>query len=335
MGSENSERSIPNRDLSSQPAAGALPSKGHAERNFQARSPPCGPASRRAAAATARRHRAGTGHHHHRDAGGAGRLLKRRQQQRPNGRGRLRARRRAAPGARLRRPLPPRRRQRLRQRRLHRRLRRRVRRRGHRRPGGRRGAGHLRPLHPRRSAARLHRPAHRPGEERRRRAVDGDVDRDGGRRLRLGREQHRRGARPARLERDRDRDAEDPGRRLPGHAGQADRDRARHPALPAAAGAGRDPAGRRRWQPGHVRRGGHQPAAGAAQGRRKRQRPARRPGPDQHRDLRPGVDARAAAGAQPRDRLRHRDAHPGRAEGRGQGQGQGQGRPRRPGSRAG
>ena len=128
------------------------------------------------------------------------------------------------------------------------------------------GPGHLRhPLHPRRPAAHLHRRAHRAGEERRRRAVDGDVDRDGGRRLRLGRERQRRRFRPARLEGDRERHAQDPGRRLPGHAGQADRRRARHPALPAAAGAGRDPAGRRRRQPGRLGPGGHHRAAGAAQ----------------------------------------------------------------------
>ena len=62
------------------------------------------------------------------------------------------------------------------------------------------------------------------------------------------------------------------------------------------------------------------PAARAAQGRRERRRPAQRAGPDQHRGVRPGVDARAAAGAQPRDRLRDGDAHPGRAEGRRQGE---------------
>ena len=185
-------------------------------------------------------------------------------------------------------------------------------------------------------AADLHRRAHGPGEERRGRAVDGDVDRDRGRRLRLGREQHRPGGGPARLERDRDRHAQDPGRGLRRDAEPADRRRARLPAFAAAAGAGRDPAGRRREQPGRVRPGGHHPAAGAAQGRRKRRRPAHRAGPDQRRDVQPGVDARAAAGARPPDRLRDGDAHPGRAEGRGQGQGQGSpSRPRRRGSRAG
>ena len=59
------------------------------------------------------------------------------------------------------------------------------------------GPGQLGPLHLRRPAAHLHRPARRPGEERRRRAAGGDVDRDGGRRLRLGREHQRHRPAPA------------------------------------------------------------------------------------------------------------------------------------------